>query len=402
MSVDYDPSKFSEASNLHNFILALSNNDDKVISIFTFRTGYYKPNSIISNRTILELATDLTKFECWKIILDYCGSDINKVPKGVYQYNYVGGAASNKDPRILNYVITNLNVSDNDYFVAGLQTAVQNRNEKTMRLLIESGKVSASTGLHTAVACYPEIVPMLLGYNADLMFVDNTGLDVPSFALIRDYPHPLLYSLLPDQSNGFHFAIYNNMLENIYRHIDKRDFRYKLLPHPVLCAVQYSNFQCLQQVCMLYNDYDMKNPINEMKNFRLGGNENIYNMLVKRKFDAQIYSYVFRLSPTVDKNNVSNCRTPLSAAVREGNLDKVKFLLDNGCDVNFRTSEGTAGHECVYCCYDRNNVEMMKLLLQYGLNLRIGYPQNQSYEPYRGMTVSQLAVLLGKPDPANL
>jgi hypothetical protein len=399
---DYDPSKFSESSNNHNFIMALTNNDEIVVAIFTFRTKYYPPNTIISNRNILELATDISRYESWKIILDYCGGDINNVPKGIYQYNYISGAAANKDSRILEYVLNNFKTNNNEFYIAGLNSAITNRNQKTARMILDSQRVSASVGLHSAVVCYPELVSLLLQYNGDLLYINSSGLDVVSFALLRDTAHPLLYTLLPDASNGFHFAIYNNNLESIFLHLSKKDFKYKLLPQPLLCAIQYSNITCLKQVCMLFNDYDIKTPISDMKNFRLGGNENIYNMLVKRPFDEEIYKFVFSLSVSADKNNISNSRTPLSAAVREGSLEKVKFLLDNGCDVNFRTSEGTAGHECIYNCYDNNNLEMMKLLLRYGLDLKIGYPQSQSYVPYRGVSVSQLAKILNKPDPSLL
>jgi hypothetical protein len=44
----------------------------------------------------------------------------------------------------------------------------------------------------------------------------------------------------------------------------------------------------------------------------------------------------------------------------------------------------------------------MKLLLKYGLNLYLSYPDSQSYVPYRGLNVIQLAKQLGKPDPSLL
>ena len=66
--------------------------------------------------------------------------------------------------------------------------------------------------------------------------------------------------------------------------------------------------------------------IGPMINGKLGGNENILNMVVKRPFDNDIYSYIVNLQ--IDKNNVSNDQTPLSAVVRQGDLVKAKFLPD--------------------------------------------------------------------------
>ena len=404
-TMSINPLELTYEQNVKNFVKALEKNDVVTVKLYTVDTNYFKPKNVISNRSLLELTTNFTSFESWMVVYNYCGADINNVPKGIYQFDYIVEAGSNQDYRILQFLM-NLDIPDKVMKInAALHFAVSARHYNTVMTILQSGMANASCGLHSAVVLYPAIVQKLIDYGGDLLYKDGSGLDVITFALLRETPHPLLYSLLNDNANLLYYSIYNNDTKNIilaFNNPVNRSFQYKLLGHPLLCAVQYGNLETIKLVMQLFNNPNIKNPVGPMVNFKIGGNENIYNIVVKRGFDIDIYNYIFHISDTIDKNNVSNCRTPLSAAVREGNYEKIEYLLKIGCNPNFITSEGTCGHECIYCCYDEKNTNIMKLLLKYGLNLYLSYPESQSYVPYRGLNVIQLAKQLGKPDPSIL
>lgn len=398
MTEKYDPFNNTYDDNIRKFVAALVANDIDTVKLFTFDTGYLTKNTIISNESLLESATYFTKFECWNLIYEYLGSNINNMPKGIYPFNYIVNSGKNSDPRIFQFLIT-LDLPDkNKYATEALEMAMSAKHQDTINVILESGFADPSFALQSAVVLNQSFVEKLLKYGGKLEYIQN-NMDVCTFAMLREQPHPLLYARLPNNENGIYVALYNNDEKEIYKcFIDdvKKNFTYKLLPHPVLCAAQYSNIKCIKLLINLYRDYAMKNPIGHMMNMKLGGNENILNMVVKRPFDEEIYNYI--ISRNIDKNNISNFCTPLSAAVRQGDLVKVKFLLDNGCDPNIITPSGTTLMECIYCCYSKSNQDMMKLLLSHGADYNLTYPESQEYIPYRGMSAVDLCIRLNKPD----
>lgn len=399
MSVNYNPYNYTNSENIKNFVSALNQFNASMVRVFTIESKYLPKNMIISNRSLLELATNFTNFECWMIIYNYIGADIKLAPKGIYMFDYIAESGKNPDPKIFEFLI-NLDLSyKRESAGLALSNSISSAKYDTMLAILNSNIANVSMGLHTAVlATNKDIVGLLLKHGGQLEY-ENNNLDVITFALLRDQPHPLIYARLPDNSNGLYVALYNNNEQEIIQCFNNdimKSFTYKLLPHPVLCAAQYSNLNCIKLIINLYDNYSMKNLRGRSMNKRLAGNENILNMVVKRPFDEEIYTYIINLN--IDKNNVSNDRTPLSYVVREGDLVKAKFLLDNGCNPNIITSEGTCLMECIYCCYSANNLSMMKLLLSYGADYNLKYPDTQEYVPYRGISALDLCLLLNKPD----
>lgn len=399
--MEYDPYEHTENENVKALIDALSGSNTNLIELLTTRTGYFPMNYRIAGKALLELATEMAKFDCWMIIYNYLGANINNMPKGIYPFDYIYISGGNPDIRIFTFLI-GLDIQNKNKSVsAALDRAVSFKKNENMMAILNSGLADPSCGLHSAVVLHQSSVEILLNYGAKLDFVNN-NLDVISFALLREMPHPLLYARLPDSSNLLYIGLFNNdlkLIENNFETLSNN--RFKLLPHPVLCAAQYSNIACIKLLIKLYKRFDFENETGPMINSMLGGNENIYNMVVKRPFYKEIYDFIFGL-PALNKNNVSNKRTPLSYAVRQGDLIKTKYLLDSGCDINFITSEGPAVIECIYCCYGENNLEMMKLLLNYKANLYLKIPDTQEYKPVVGLNALDLCKRLNKPDPLKL
>ena len=394
----YDPFEETYDVNIKKFVAGLVQNDIETIKLFTFDTNYLPTNMIIANESLLEYATYITKFECWNIIYEYSGSDINNMPKGNYPFNYIVNAGKNSDPRIFSFIFS-LDIPEKEKWVSyALECSISAKHNQTTEAILATGFANTSVALQSAVVLNRDLVETLLKYGGKLDFLQN-NMDTTTFALLRETPHPLLYARLPDLSNELYYALYNNNEKLIYKcfiNKAKRNFKFKLLPHPVLCAAQYSNLKCIKLLINLYKSYTMKMEIGPMINGKLGGNENILNMVVKRPFDNDIYSYIVNLQ--IDKNNVSNDQTPLSAVVRQGDLVKAKFLLDNGCNPNTITNSGTTLMECIYCCYSADNLDMMKLLLTHGADYNLCYPNTQEYIPYRGLSALALCKLKKKPD----
>ena len=89
MSVNYNPYNYTNSENIKNFVSALNQFNASMVRVFTIESKYLPKNMIISNRSLLELATNFTNFECWMIIYNYIGGDIKLAPKGIYMFDYI-------------------------------------------------------------------------------------------------------------------------------------------------------------------------------------------------------------------------------------------------------------------------------------------------------------------------
>ena len=110
MSVNYNPYNYTNSENIKNFVSALNQFNANMVRVFTIESKYLPKNMIISNRSLLELATNFTNFECWMIIYNYIGADIKLAPKGIYMFDYIAESGKNPDPKIFEFLI-NLDLS---------------------------------------------------------------------------------------------------------------------------------------------------------------------------------------------------------------------------------------------------------------------------------------------------
>jgi ankyrin repeat protein len=387
----------------HNFVVALNNHDIETVKKYTVNTGRLPPNYIISNRSLIEIATNFTNFECWKVIFDYSGGDINNMPKGLEPFNILMESGSNIDSRIFSFVAS-LPVIDKVKFVNyALYNAVSACHFDTMMTILKTGIADASIGLHPATVLCNSAVEILLAHGADINYVDGSGMNCITFACLRERTHPLIYARLKDNSNAIYVEIYNNNLQairNLAQMPLMRNFTWDLLPLPLLVAVQYANKETIQLCVQLFGNIDIRNPPHAQANRKLGGCENIVNALSYRPFDRDLFEYVMSLGASNDC--VANDLNCVAYSVRQSDYEKTKFFLSKGCSPNVCTSLGTALHNCVYCCYSKENTSMMILLLQFGGDLLIGYPESCDYKPYIGMNTIDLALRQGKPNPRGL
>lgn len=384
-----------------DFMLAFINND--LIKVQYYLTNkIFKMDSIFANESVFGFAILHSKFELVKWVFDFSNLNINKIPKGIYAFeSWISKAGKNADNRILDW-LASLNIdgiTDKDY-EAALINSIGKNSDSVVRSILKLNKCNPSIGLQTAIACNPQYVELLLSAGADLTAKYN-NMNSIVFALSRELPHPLLYAKLANNANILYYSIYNNDLESINKYITNQvaaSFTAELLFNPLLIAVRYSNLETIKLVYSYISDPNIKTSAHAVINGRFGGGMNIINMVVKRTFDENLYNYVFSLG--ADINNIGDDFTALQNAVKDGDMIKVKYLLDKGCDPNIITLNGTAGHVCVYSKnYNNADLSMMTLLLNYNLNLNLGYPNTQ--EPYyRGVNTIDLAARINKPNPS--
>lgn len=64
----------------------------------------------------------------------------------------------------------------------------------------------------------------------------------------------------------------------------------------------------------------------------------------------------------------SNGNTPLILAVQNQDVQKVKELIEKGCDVNITTK---IGQSAIWDAFEYNNLEMIQLLIDAGADINI-------------------------------
>ena len=387
------------------FSMAFHNNELNKIQYY-IENKIFTKDTTVQNESLWTKALLFSNLEIVKYIFSLYDNDITKAPKGVYKHEvFVHLASKNKDSNVLNFLLDfpfpQLDMN------AGLDAAVAKDNYDNVLLLLNKGRAEPNYGLHNAVILNNKYIEILLSAGADLSFKSNT-LDCIEFALVRDHIHPLIYALMPDLSNELYVAIFNNNLTRINELSTdsvKVNFTYRLLPSLLQVAVRYSNLSTIQLVHSLFNNTNYRMPAHKEINQKLGGNSNIINMVIRREFNIDIYDYVFNI-PNIDINNVGDNLTALQYVIKHdnSNMDKLLYLLNKGSNVNVITNyNGTCGHLCVYNSYSSDNLSIMKLLLEYGLNLELGYPSNTSVPAsYRNLSVINLCYNMLKPDPRKI
>ena len=122
--------------------------------------------------------------------------------------------------------------------------------------------------------------------------------------------------------------------------------------------------------------YNLLTPLTPIYNaIRMGNVEKVKNLIEEGKFDVN----------TGDKNG----RTPLFLAVRVDNLEVVQLLIDAGANVSARDADGATPLH-----YVRNNAEIAELLIKNGAEVEV--EDNWGRYPIYGVVSKKVAEVLFK------
>jgi ankyrin repeat protein len=106
------------------------------------------------------------------------------------------------------------------------------------------------------------------------------------------------------------------------------------------------------------------------------------SILKSDKTEDEVFEVLHRMHKyVVGKGAFSNgCRY----ASKRGSIPLVKYFLDNGADINYRTGEGPLLYEVVRG-YTRRNAEVIRFLLQQGADPNVSNSKGQSIKSLVGM-----------------